>query len=131
MRRLVRPSRAKLETRRYTAACTSSCPLRLFFPSSHGQSNSRQRVRTPRGLRTTSVPKWSNTSRRYWAAERTCSLVSLTNSVKYSPNDITRRLRAYDSRRSAVVWLNHAFESRGDDIGGFYGNTRSLTLLAR
>src|SRR3954452_16774267 len=130
MSRLVRPSLAKLETSRYTEACTSSCPLRLFLPSSQGQSKSRQRVRVPRGLRTTSVPKWSKTSRRYWEADRTCSLVSLTNSVKYSPKDITRRLRAYDSRRSAVVWLNHAFASRrGDDIG-FYGNTHLRVPLA-
>ncbi len=82
------------------------------MPASHGQSKSFQRVITPRGVRTSSVPKWSKTSRTYWAAERTWRPASAPNSEKYSPNDMTRRLRAKLSRSSPAVWVSQALASK-------------------
>ena len=81
------------------------------LPPSKGQSNRRQRVITPRGVRTVSVPKWSNTSRTYWPAERSCRAGSAANSVRYSANEMTRRLRAKLSRISPEVCDSQPLES--------------------
>src|SRR3954454_5504458 len=81
-------------------------------PPSQGQSKRRQRIIGPRGVRTDSVPKWSKTSRRYWAADRTWRRASVPNSAKYSPYEMTRRLRAKLSRISLVACDSQALASK-------------------
>ena len=83
-----------------------------------GQSKSRQRVIRPRGVRTDSVPKWSKTSRRYWPAERSWRAGSAPNSVRYSANEMTRRLRAKLSRISPVVSASQPLESNARALSG-------------
>src|SRR3954468_14508720 len=85
-------------------------------PPSHGQSKRRQRIIGPRGVRTDSVPKWSKTSRRYCAADRTCRRASVPNSAKYSPYEMTRRLRAKLSRISLVACDSQALASKASPV---------------